>query len=180
MKKAFFGTVLASGILVSATSAMADTGYVGIDYQKYRLVSEGGKDPQPEAAGFRIGGSLNDYFRVEGRVGTSVNEDSINKDTTDIHQYMGVYVKAGADLGDVVFPYVALGLSKADILTYTGTVSNNQFSFVKNRQTESDMSWGVGADAHFGDIQVGAEWMMMMDESNYELKVTTLSLGWRF
>ena len=36
------------------------------------------------------------------------------------------------------------------------------------------------ADLHIGNFQVGAEWMMMLDESEYELKTTSVSVGWRF
>jgi len=42
------------------------------------------------------------------------------------------------------------------------------------------MSYGLGGDLHFGSFQVGAEWMMAQDKTDYELKLATISAAWRF
>ncbi|MEZ5509013.1 MAG: hypothetical protein R3F47_03820 [Gammaproteobacteria bacterium] len=44
MKKALIGTALVSGMLLSTPSVMAGTGYIGIDCQMFRLVTEGVDD----------------------------------------------------------------------------------------------------------------------------------------
>lgn len=168
MKKTLIGTALATGMVLSVPSAMAADGYIGLDYQMFRLVAEGLSDPQPEGVAVRLGGSLNDYFRVEGRIGSSTGNDEVDGVGVKVDDYMGLYLKSGATLANSLFPYVAIGFSKADVVVDD------------EPETEGDFSWGVGADLHIGNFQVGAEWMMMLDESEYELKTTSVSVGWRF
>lgn len=169
MKKALIGTALVSGMLLSTPSVMAGTGYIGIDYQMFRLVTEGVDDFQPEGAGLRLGGALNDNFMIEGRVGRSTGSDEEDDVSLKVDDYMGLYLKGGADIADMLFPYVLVGFSKADLIMDNETP-----------ETEGGFSYGFGADMHLGNFQVGAEWMMMLDEADYELKTTTVSIGWRF
>lgn len=168
MKKALIGTALATGMVLSTPSVMAADGYIGLDYQLFTLVSEGWSDPQPEGVALRLGGSLNDNFRVEGRIGSSTGGDKVDNVGFKVDDYMGLYLKAGATLADMVFPYVVVGFSKADLVVDDES------------ETEGDFSWGMGADLHFGNFQVGAEWMMMLDETDYEVKTTSVSAAWRF
>ncbi len=168
MKKALIGTAVATGILLSTPSVMADTGYVGIDYQMFRLVTDDSGDFEPEGAALRLGGSLSDYVMVEARLGASTGGDAVDDVSFKVDDFMGFYVKTGVDLANLVFPYVAVGLTKVDLVTDD------------MRETEGDMSYGVGADVHFGSLQAGIEWMMLLDETHYELKTGTLSLAWRF
>jgi hypothetical protein len=167
MKKALLGTALATGMMLTTSSVMA-VGYIGVDYQMFRMVAEGWSDSQPEGAALRLGGSLNDNFMVEGRIGASTAGDKTDGVSFKVDDYMGVYVKGGFDLADMIFPYVAVGFSKVDLV------------LEDEKETEGDFSYGLGADLHFGSFQVGAEWMMMLDETDYELKTGTVSFAWRF
>ncbi|MEZ5506434.1 MAG: porin family protein [Gammaproteobacteria bacterium] len=169
MKKALIGTALVSGMLLSTPTVMAGTGYIGLDYQMFRLVSEGIDDLQPEGAALRLGGSLSDNFMIEGRIGQSTGSDETDGVSLKVDDYMGLYLKAGVDVMDMLFPYVAAGFSKVDLTT------DNDPS-----ETEGGFSYGFGADVHLGNFQVGAEWMMMLDEADYELKTTSVSVAWRF
>lgn len=171
MKKALIGTALATGILLATPSVMAGTGYVGLDYQLFTLSPNeaGAKDFEPEAVALKIGGSLSDYAMIEGRIGSSTADDSANDTALQVDNIIGFYVKGGMDLMNMVFPYAIIGVSKADLQIV------DEF-----HTTESDLSYGVGADVHFGDFQVGAEWMMMLDETDYELEVMSVSGAWRF
>lgn len=168
MKKALIGTALATGMVLSTPSVMAAGSYIGLDYQLFTLVSEGWSDPQPEGVALRLGGTLNDNFRVEGRIGASTGGDKADGVGFKVDDYMGLYLKAGATLADMVFPYVLAGFSKVDL------VADDE------RETEGDFSWGLGVDLHFGHFQVGIERMMMLDETSYELKATSISAAWRF
>lgn len=168
MKKALLTTAMATSMMGLSASALAEH-YVGLDYQQYSLSSSGMSDLEPESVALRLGSSLGDYARVEGRFGRSVADDNNEVTALKIDQYIGFYVKGGMTVADMVFPYAIIGYSKVDLETYG-----------ERAETESDMSYGVGADLHFGQFQVGAEWMMMHDKSDYELEVISLSGAWRF
>lgn len=172
MKKALIATALTTGMVLSASTATAGMGYLGIDYQMHRMVASGWEDSQPESIALRLGGSLSDNFMVEGRIGSSTADDNTDGIAFKVDDYLGFYVKGGVDIANLIFPYVVVGFSKADLVINDGTFTE--------RETESDFSYGVGADVHFGNFQVGAEWMMMLDETDYELKTSTLSFAWRF
>lgn len=169
MKKALIGTALASGLLLATPATFAGTGYIGIDYQMYTTVIEQVPDLQPEAVALRLGGHLNDYFQVEGRIGSGTKGDEIDGDSLQVDNIFGFYLKGGVDLADLFFPYLMLGYTKVEFQ------SPDELG-----QTESDMSYGFGGDLHFGSFQIGAEWMMAQEKTDYELKMTTVSAAWRF
>ena len=60
------------------------------------------------------------------------------------------------EFADMVFPYVALGYTKVDF----------EFHGSQNDLTESDLSYGIGADVRIGQFQVGLEWIMLQDKSD--------------
>ena len=168
MKKAILSSAVAAALLGSATGALAE-GYVGLDYQMYTFSASGADDMEPQSMVLKLGGSLGQYAKVETRFGRSVADDNANGTDLKIDEIIGFYVKGGMDVMDLVFPYAVIGYSKVD------------FEFHDQPdQTESDVSYGVGADFHFGDMQVGVEWMMMQDKTDYELEVVSLSGAWRF
>src|SRR3990167_3352987 len=169
MKKALLGTVLASGLLLATPATFAGTGYVGIDYQLFTAVIENVPDLEPEAVALRIGGHLNDNFQLERRIGSGTKNDSVEGESLQVDNIFGFYLKGGVDLANMFFPYLLLGYTKVEFQS-PGDIG----------QTESDMSYGFGGDLHFGSFQIGAEWMMAQDKTDYELKMTTLSAAWRF
>ena len=170
MKKALIGTALATGILLSAQNTLADTGYVGINYQMYTLSASGQDDLQPQGIALKIGGSLNQYFQVEGRIGTGTQDDNISGAAIMITNTQGFYLKGGMDVMNMVYPYVIAGFTKYDIKQYGDQLAD----------TESGSSYGVGADFHYKRIQVGVEWMKLDDNSQYDLDQVSVSAAWRF
>ena len=170
MKKALIGTALASGILLSAQTTLADTGYVGIDYQMYTYSVSGQDDAEPESIALKLGGSLNQYFKVEARLGRSVKDDNTQSDAVKVSNTVGFYLKGGMDVMNMVFPYFITGYSKYDIKHYGDTYT----------AAESAVSWGVGADFHYQKVQVGVEWMRVADKSQYDLEAVSVSAAYRF
>ncbi|MEN8670914.1 MAG: hypothetical protein ABF318_17425, partial [Ketobacter sp.] len=71
---------------------------------------------------------------------------------------------------DMLFPYVILGYTKVDYEFWGASID----------QTESDLSYGLGADVELGSFKVGLEWMMLQDKSDYELEGLSLNGAWRF
>lgn len=169
MKKAILSTALATSLMGFAGLASAEHSYVGVDYQMYSFGASGIDDMEPDAMVFKLGSSVSDYAIIEGRFGRSLTDDNANSTALKIDEIIGIYVKGGMDVMDMVFPYAVLGYSKVDFEFYG-----------EPDQTESDLSYGVGADLYFGNLQVGAEWMMMQDKTDYELEVVSVSAAWRF
>ncbi len=171
MKKALIATALASGILVTAPAALAGTGYIGMDYQLFNITPDasGADDFSPEGIAVKIGGSLSDYAMIEGRFGSSSADDNANDTALQVDNFMGVFIKGGMDVANMVFPYVIVGATKFEFQAYD-----------EPDETESDLSYGVGADLHFGDLQFGAEWMMMQDTKDFDMEVISVSAAWRF
>ncbi len=171
MKKAIIGTALASGLLLAGQNAIAeDSGYIGLQYNMYTLSVSGVDDLEPDGLALKLGGNLNDNFQIETRLGRSLSDDNIPEAALKIDDYIGFYLKGGMDFANIVFPYIAVGYTKVDFEFYGDPVA----------QTESDISYGVGADAHFGPFQVGVEWMMLQDKTDYELENLAVSAAWRF
>lgn len=172
MKKTLLTTALATAMIGLSTTALAQDeyrSYVGIDYQLYSFSTSGQSDLEPESIVFKLGSSLGDYAKIEGRFGRSVADDNNRNTALKVDEIIGFYVKGGMQVADMLFPYAIIGFTKVDFEFYQ-----------EPDQTESDLSYGVGADLHFGRFQVGAEWMMMQDKSDYELEVVSLSAAWRF
>lgn len=171
MKKTLMGSALAAGLLFSTTTALAGTGYVGIDYQMLNVSFDESEldDFEPQAIALRVGGSLSDYAQLEARFGSSVADDNTDDGALAVDNLIGFYLKGGMELMDLVFPYLAVGFTKVDFSS-PGELS----------ETESDLSYGLGADLHFGDFQVGAEYMVLQDKTDYQLDAISVSAAWRF
>jgi len=109
---------------------------------------------------------------LETRLGRSLSDDNEHNVglTLKVDELIGFYAKGGMDFANMVFPYFVLGYSKVDL----------EFEGAATEQTESDISYGIGADFHFGMMQVGLEWLMMLDKSDYELDTLSLTAAYRF
>ncbi|AUM11845.1 porin family protein [Ketobacter alkanivorans] len=170
MNKMLIAAATATGLLCASQSALAegDT-YIGAQYTMFTVSTSGADDLEPDGMALVLGGKLSDNFMIEGRFGRSLSDDNIPGVALKVDEQIGFYVKGGMEFADMVFPYVALGYTKVDFET-RGAID----------QTESDLSYGVGADLHFGNLQVGIEWMMLQDKTDYELEGLSLTGAWRF
>lgn len=170
MKKTLFTALAASGLLFAGQQALAEGNYIGAQYNMYTFSTSDMQDLEPDGLVLKLGGDLNENFQLEGRFGRSLSDDNNNVTALKIDEYIGFYVKGGMEFADMVFPYVTLGYTKVDFEFYGDDLD----------QTESDLSYGLGADVRFGDVQVGIEWIMLQDKSDYELENLNLSCAWRF
>ncbi|MGB3622659.1 MAG: porin family protein [Ketobacter sp.] len=171
MKKALITTAITSGLFFTSQLTMAEEqNYVGLQYNMFTYSEDGLGDLEPEGVALVIGGELNDNFRLEGRLGSSTADDNVAGVALAIDNYIGFYVKGGMRFADMVFPYVVLGYSLVDLKSHDANYYD----------TESDLSYGVGADVNFGNFQVGLEWIMLQDKSAYELENLSLTAAWRF
>lgn len=170
MKKLLIAAATASGLLCASSAVLAENDlYVGAQYNMYSLGASGISDLEPDGLAVVLGGKVNENFMLEGRFGRSLSDDNGSGTALKIDDHIGFYVKGGMEFANMVFPYVVLGYTKVDLEFY------NELT-----QTESDLSYGVGADVHFGNMQVGVEWMKLQDKTDYELEGLSLTGAWRF
>lgn len=171
MKKTLLAVTAATGLMVGAQAAMAEDGlYIGAQYNLYTFSTSGLDDLEPDGLALVLGGDLNENFQIEGRFGRSLSDDNVTGAALKVDEHIGFYVKGGMKFADLVFPYVILGYTKVDYEFWGASID----------QTESDLSYGLGADVELGQFKVGLEWMMLQDKSDYELEGLSLSGAWRF
>lgn len=171
MKKTLIAAATAAGLLCASQSVLAEGDlYIGGQYNLYTVSISGVDDLEPDGLALVIGGKLNENFKLEGRFGRSLSDDNIPGAALKVDEHIGFYVKGGMTFADMVFPYVALGYTKVDFEFWGEPVD----------QTESDLSYGVGADLNFGNLMVGLEWMKLQDKTDYELEGLSLTGAWHF
>lgn len=171
MKKALANSAAAAGLLLASQATLAeDQNYVGLQYNIFSYSEQDLEELEPEGATFIIGGDLNDYFRIDARIGQGVSYDSVPGLTMMIDNYIGFYLKGGISIQDVIFPYIAAGYSivdlKADDADYY--------------ETESDASYGVGVDIRVRRFQLGIEYLMLQDKTAYELDTFNITGSYLF
>ncbi|HAG94048.1 MAG: hypothetical protein CMK83_23610 [Pseudomonadales bacterium] len=171
MKRTLIAVAVATGMFSGAQAAMAEgESYVGAQYNLYTFSTSGLDDLEPDGLAFIIGGNLNENFQIEGRFGRSLSDDNVTGAALKVDEHIGFYVKGGMTFADMLFPYVILGYTKVDYEFWGASID----------QTESDLSYGLGADVELGSFKVGLEWMMLQDKSDYELEGLSLNGAWRF
>lgn len=171
MNKALIAGTFAATLLTSQLSLAQQSGYVGMQYNLYKVSANGIMDElEPDGITLKLGGNISDSFQLEGRFGRSLSDDNGTGNAIKVDEYVGFYVKAGHKFADMVFPYLILGYTKLDV-EYYGNPTD---------QTESDISYGVGADLHFDRFMVGIEWIMLQDKSQIDVENLNLSAAWRF
>lgn len=170
MKKTLLAAAIASLALGAQTALADDDLYIGAQYNLYTLSSSGMDDLEPDGLAVIMGGNINENFQVEGRFGRSLSDDNNNVTAIKVDDYVGFYLKGGMSFADMVFPYVAIGYTKVDLEIWGAPIN----------ETESDLSYGIGADVALGNVKVGIEWMKLQDKTDYELEGLGLNAAWRF
>ena len=170
MKKTLIAAAMATGLVCGSQQALADDLYLGAQYNLYTFSTSDLDDLEPDGLAFVIGGNLNENFQVEGRFGRSLSDDNVQGAALKVDELVGFYVKGGMTFADMVFPYVILGYTKVDL----------EFWGEPLDYTESDLSYGVGADVELGNFSVGLEWMMLQDKTDYEREGLSFNGKWRF
>lgn len=165
LKRTLFCIVVSISMLSSL--AHAQDNYFGgsvafIDY------SEGGLEDASLTAIFgRLGSDFNENFSGEIRAGVGIGDDSVdvfgNDVTVELDSMIGAYVRGGVRVSDMFFPYAVLGYTRGEI---TASLS----SFGSASETESDVSFGLGADLNFNrDFALNIEYTNYYDKDGVEI-----------
>ncbi|SFH38778.1 porin family protein [Modicisalibacter xianhensis] len=182
---ALLSTVVISGPVFAAPTGSS---YVGLQYSKLNYEAEYDYDylgqeydldleAEPDALIGRVGYFVTDYFALEARVDMGLSDEEVT-----VEDY-----KSGVDVGvDYMYGLYGIGyLPLADtlalyaLLGYTGIESQFDSPIGKVEETESDFSYGVGAEVNFTPTMAGSvEYVTYLDESDqYDFTLTAISAG---
>lgn len=120
----------------------------------------------------RFGTHFNENFSGEIRVGLGIGDDSVNVLGTDVNveldNMFGGYLRGGVSVSEGFYPYAILGYTRGEL-----TASASGFS---NSESESDVSFGIGADFSFGEsTKFNLEYINYLDKDGAE--VSGFSVG---
>lgn len=171
-KKTNIARSIACGALLAVSGGVfAGDAYYGgnlafIDY------SEPGIDASVTAIYGRIGTNWNENFSGELRVGLGIGDDTVQLFGEDVdiqlNNFIGAYVKGGAQVNEVFYPYAILGLTRGE-----AEASVPGFSVT---ESETDVSFGLGADFNVSEsLTLNLEYMNYYDKDSAEL--SGFSLG---
>lgn len=157
-----FKATIVSLVMLGAGMAQAQELYIGGNLALLDAGS-GGEDVSLDTAYGRFGAFFNENFSLEGRLGIGVRDDSINvfgfERDVSLEYLFSVMGRAGFELSDVVYPYFALGYSQAEV---------DVEGF--NTDSESDVSYGLGADFSITDtLSINVEYTNYIDKNDVEL-----------
>ncbi|SEL82456.1 porin family protein [Halomonas daqiaonensis] len=167
MKTLTISTVSAALLLAGATAHAQGSPmnyqpspYLGGDVLFWELDSDGGDDFNSTGLRLRGGVAFNDYFALEGHLGTGGSDGSL-----DLEYLTGAYAKGIVPIAPEFRLYGLAGFSEVDV----------------DADSESGFSYGAGAEFDVApNLAVGADYMRYLDESNYTFDAASVGVTFRF
>ena len=170
----------ASSILCLSASASADNSYYfGGNFSllkaDYDII---GDDASLTAIYGRFGAQLNENISIETRLGFGVGDDDVQylgvDINTELDSVFGVYARAGAPVSESFYPYVIAGFTRGEA---TASIEG----FISESESQTDMSYGVGADIGSSDtFLVNVEYMNWFDKDGTEISGFSLGFTRKF
>ncbi|AJY51768.1 MULTISPECIES: porin family protein [Halomonadaceae] len=135
-------------------------GYVGGDAMFWNLDPERGSSRDAVGLRLRGGAQFNDYFALEGHLGTGGSDGG-----ADLDHLAGAYAKGIFPVAPEVRFYGLAGFTEVE-------VSDNR---------ESGFSYGGGAEMDIApNLSVGADYMRYLDKSDFTFDAASVGLRYRF
>ena len=166
-KNNFVRSITCGAFLVASATVFADDVYYGanvafIDYSEEGIAT----DASVTALYGRVGTSFNENFSAEARIGFGLTDDRVsvlgNDVDVDLNNLFGAYLKGGAQVTEMFYPYAVIGYTRGEI-----EASVLGFSI---SESESDLSFGVGADVTVSEgMTFNLEYMNYYDKDGVEL-----------
>lgn len=153
-------------------------GYFGAGFSRMTYEeSDVSAEADPTALFLRGGWRFNDYLAAEARLGAGVSDDSVHvmgvSVDVEVDYFVGGYLKAGLPVGNLLYPYVVVGATKAEL-----TASAGGFDFSDDA---TDVSYGAGVDFRFNErLSAGVEYMNYIDKDGGELSGISIGLDISF
>lgn len=149
-----------------ATSAQAQQsftypqGYVGGDAMFWSLDPDSGSSRDAVGLRLRGGAQFNEFFAVEGHLGTGGSDGD-----AELDYLAGAYAKGIIPVAPEVRLYGLAGFTEVDF----------------NRSRESGFSYGGGAEFDVApNLSLGADYMRYLDKSAYTFDAASVGLRYRF
>jgi len=184
------GLIALAGLLISvAESGMASSEnkmYVGLQYGVGEYSESGvSEDFETSTLMGRIGYNINSNFSIEGRLGTSLEDDEhflpelciCGSDVTlEVDSIIGIYGRGHYDLSEYFSIYGVLGASQVK-----ATVSLSDFPNADNTETESSASFGLGVDIAFSkQWAFNIEYIRYLDKDDFDLDIASAGVTFGF
>ncbi|WP_163559336.1 outer membrane beta-barrel protein [Halomonas sp. NO4] len=157
-------TLLATGLFAGAAQAqqaLYPQTYIGGDAIFWELDPDGPATSRDDI-GLRVNGGaqFNDYFAVEGHLGSGGSDGNVELD-----YLVGAYAKGILPISQEFRAYGLAGVTEVDF----------------NADRESDFSYGAGAEFDVApNLAVGADYMRYLDNSNYTFDAASVGIRYRF
>ena len=135
-------------------------GYVGGDAMFWSLNPERGSSRDDVGLRLRGGAQFNDYFALEGHLGTGGSDGG-----AELNHVACAYAKGIVPIAPEVRLYGLAGFTEVDI----------------NNYRETGFSYGAGAEMDISsNVSVGADYMRYLDKSAYDFDAASIGLKYRF
>ena len=155
MKDLLVGFVVLMTIFFAAPALAAGPFYVGANYATVKYeVSDWGflVDFDMTALVVNAGLNLNDYFAIEGRIGTGLKGESWPGLGPEIDMLYGVYARGEYPMQNFK-PYLVLGHSWLEV-DYDAILTDDS----------DNISYGIGADFKFADkYSINLEYLYLLE-----------------
>lgn len=165
--------LLAVGAFASTAQANSHgfypQGYVGGDAMFWDLDPKGSSSFNDVGLRLRGGVQLNEFFAVEGHLGTG-GSDREQGVKAELDYVVGGFAKGILPISPEFRLYGLLGYSEA------------RFDFSPGgRERESDFSYGAGAEFEVApNLSVGADYIRYLDKSDYNFDAASVGLRFQF
>lgn len=117
----------------------------------------------------RLGTEFSENFSGEVRLGTGIDDDTINGNKVKLKHLVGAYVRGGIPVGDVFFPYATVGFT--DVKLSSGGYSDSG----------NDVSFGFGTDIRINpNVDLNLEYMNYYDKHNVTIDGFSVGATYRF
>lgn len=155
--------------VIAENQYYAGGGLAFLDYSEHGI----GDDASLNALYGRLGMNFNENFSGEIRAGFGVGDDSVDVYGIDVDveldNFFGAYVRGGIPAAESFFPYAVLGYTRSEV---TASISG----YGSESESESDVSFGVGADVKVSDnLYLNVEYMNYLDKDGAEIDGFSIS-----
>lgn len=175
-------TIIAAAALFTAINAEAEfyksKPYAGGNISGAELSVTGGPDDISLASGYaRFGARFDDYFSLEWRIGTGLQDDDIDvsgvNTEVSLDLFYGAYVLGGLPVTDVIYPYVLIGYTQAEVELNS--------RYLSGEYEEHDVSFGVGVNLDVSkQFTINFEYLQYIKEDGIELSGPALGCLYYF
>lgn len=162
---------------MALSGAAQGEAYIGGNLALLDYSVSGFDDASLKAIVARLGTEFSDYVAGEVRLGYGIGDDSISAFGFDVNvelDYMyGAYLRAGFPAAESFYPYAVLGYTQIELTASAGGFSASD--------SDSDVSFGLGADIGFSDnTLLNLEYMNYFDKDGAEISAFSIGITGKF